>query len=468
MSKKTFMKCAGVALSGLMAASPVLAEEMPKTMEEMWKIIQAQQKEIEVLKAKQAAAEEAAATTTAGKPAEGGETDRKLGILGEEIEKLKTKLVIPDEPEYKSMYGLGPAASKVYQVSKGLSIGGYGEAFYQNLVDDEGTKKDNADFLRFVLYTGYKFSDNILFNSELEFEHASTSKSGSVSVEFANLDFFLHPMANARAGLVLVPMGFINEIHEPPFFHGVQRPEVERRIIPSTWRELGGGLFGEILPGLQYRMYAITGLLAGDEDDVRFSSDGIRGGRQGGSKSVAEDWAFTGRVDYSPRWAPGLLVGGSAFLGNAAHGEDFGGKDVDVFTQLYEGHIQYRYRGLELRALGSWGHIDNAGVLSAAAGETIGSENFGWYAEAAYDVMPHLFPDSIQYLAPFVRYERLDTIAKAPSGFADDEFFDREIWQAGLTYKPIPNVVLKADYRNFVAKSGERPDEFNLGLGFIF
>jgi hypothetical protein len=447
------------------------------SQEEMWRIIQAQQREIKTLKAERQQLETQSAEAPQAisqKPQEPAqkeqkveELERKTDVLTEEVEKLRTQLIIPEEPEYKSIYGLGPAASKIYQVSKGLSIGGYGEAFYQNLVEDEGDGSDSADLVRLVLYTGYRFTDRILFNSEIEFEHATTGEGdeekGEVSVEFANLDFLLHPLANIRAGLVLIPVGFINEIHEPPFFHGNNRPEVERRIIPTTWREIGGGLFGELLPGFQYRIYAVNGLRA-----EGFESEGIREGRQSGSRALAEDWAFTGRLDYSPTLVPGLLVGASAFLGNSGQDEEFAGQRPDVFTQLYEGHLQWRYRGFEFRALGAWGHIDDAEVLSAAKGETIGEENFGWYVETAYDVMPLIWPGTTQYLAPFFRYEQFDTIAEAPAGFSDDPNLDREIFQGGISYKPIPNVVIKADYRNFNAKEGEVADEFNLGLGFIF
>jgi hypothetical protein len=121
-----------------------------------------------------------------------------------------------------------------------------------------------------------------------------------------------------------------------------------------------------------------------------------------------------------------------------------------------------------LRALGSWGHVNNADLLSAEKGETVGSENYGWYTEVGYDIMPHLFADTSQYLAPFFRYEQYDTIAEAPNGFLDDETKDRHIYQFGLQYKPIPNVVIKADYRNIGAKKGSVPDDFNLGFGFIF
>lgn len=440
------------------------ALEKPQTMEEMWKIIQMQQQQINEMKQNM---------QTVSKKAEDAEMavlKRKTSVLSEEVEKLRTELFIPEDIEYKSAYGLGPAASKVYQVSKGLSIGGYGEASYRSTVGDDkknNTNDDQADYGRLVLYAGYKFTDSILFNSEIEFEHGSTDKGGSVSVEFAALDFMLDPMANVRAGMVLMPMGFINPIHEPPFFFGNNRPEVEKRIIPSTWREIGVGLFGELLPGLTYTSYVVNGLDAED-----FTSDGIRSGRQKGAKAKANDLAFVGRMDYAPSSVPGLTVGASAYLGDSGQNEKFSvnglEREANAFTQLYEAHLEWKYRGFEFRTLGSWGSIDDADILSAAKGETIGEENFGWYVEAGYDVMPHIMPDSTQYLAPFFRYERLDTIASAPDGYLDDESKDREIFQIGLQYKPLPNVVIKADYRNFESKAGDLPDDFNLGVGFIF
>lgn len=477
----------GLVITSLMALSNAqAASKPPANLEQMWAIIQQQQKEIEALKHKaeqadaqkqeletlkarvQAAPEKplrnVGATNTASVQTD---EQRKTDILASEVEKLKTALVLPESKDYKSEYGLGPAASGVYKVNKGLSIGGYGEAVYTNRTSDKGNTSDQADAERLVMYLGYKFSDNIILNNEIEFEHATTGEGaeekGEVSVEFSQLDFLLNPMVNIRAGLMLMPMGFINEIHEPLYYHGNFRPEVERRIIPSTWREMGAGLFGELLPGLQYRLYAVNGLNA-DE----FASSGWRDGRQSGSKSKAEDFATVGRVDYSPQFAAGLTVGGSAYMGNSGQNLTIAGQKKDLFTQLYEGHLQWQYKGFEFRALGAWGHLDNAGALSAEKGETIGNATFGWYTEAAYDVMPYLMPASNQYLAPFVRYERFDTIADVPTGFSDDPSQNKEIYQAGLTFKPIRNIAIKTDYRNISARQGKPADEFNLGVGFIF
>jgi len=477
---------------------------MPTTMEEMWKIIQQQQREIESLKqkvnqthgaaevAKEPAAVSAPATApVAAQDASGAmptpapepaavpkkaaktEQERKTDILATEVEKLKTQLNIPDKREYKSLYGMGPAASQVYMVKRGLSIGGYGEYFYTNFQNERDTRRrDEVDFVRLVLYAGYKFNDWIVLNSEIEFEHGTTGSGaenkGEVSVEFSQLDFLLDERVNIRTGLMLVPMGFINEIHEPLFFHGNRRPDVERYIIPTTWREVGAGLHGEALPGLTYRVYGINSLNAGTTADDGFTSAGIRDSRQNGSRAIAEDWAFVGRFDYAPESLTGMFFGGSAFVGDAGQGALFMGRKADVLTQLYEGHIQWHYRGLEFRALGAWGHIGDASLVSAQKGETIGSQNYGYYTEVAYDVMPFLWPTSTQFLAPFFRFERFDTIAAAPRGFSDNGFWNRTIYQGGLTYKPHPNVVIKADYRNIASQSGGVPDEFNLGVGFIY
>ncbi len=436
---------------------PAQALEKPASMEQMWKIIQAQQKQIDALTANSSATPKTEPVTEVKNLA------RKTDVLSQEVEKLRTNLAIPEEAKYKSAYGLGPAASKVYAVGKGLSIGGYGEANYRGIVGDKGRNNDSADFYRMVLYAGYKFNDSILFNSEIEFEHGSTAGNGAVSVEFAALDFFLDPLANIRAGMVLMPMGFINQIHEPPFYFGNNRPEVERFIIPSTWSELGLGLFGQLTSNLTYTAYVVNGLNA-----AGFGVDGIRNGRQGGSKAKAENFGYVARLDYTPDQIPGLTMGGSAYLGKSGQNMNVGGQKIDAFTQLYEGHLQWKYRGLEFRALGSWGHIADAAQLSAANRQTVGKNNYGWYTELGYDVLPLLFADTTQSLTPFFRYEQLDTIGKAPQGYLDDLSKDRRIYQFGLQYKPIPNVVIKADYRNFKAKQGTLPDDFNLGVGFIF
>jgi hypothetical protein len=425
-------------------------------------------KEIETAQ-KEKAMKEAEAQQEQAKRRE--EQERKTGILAEEMETLKSKFTLPETVEYKSLYGLGPAASKVYQMPRGLSIGGYGEASAIFFVgDNEGpSKRSNVgDLVRFVTYIGYKFSDRIILNSEIEYEHAKVASTvsagaGDVEIEFATLDFLLTEQANIRAGLVLMPMGFLNEIHEPPFYFGNLRPEVEQRIIPTTWRELGVGLHGTILPGLTYRTYVTNSLNANG-----FSKTNIRGARQSGNRALFEDMAWTARLDYTP--IPGLQVGGSVFWGNTGQDQLFAGKKIDANLTLFEFHGQYQYRGLQLRALFAQGHIGDADVLSAALGANgpISSRIVGGYAEVGYDILPVLFPGTDMSLSPFIRFERLDTQADVPAGFTPDRSRDIRVINPGLSFKPIPNVVIKLDYRNLDAEVGQIADEFNIGFGFIF
>ena len=393
--------------------------------------------------------------------------EEKVKILTEEIESLKTKVVIPETAELKSAYGLGPAASRVYQLTRGLSIGGYGEAHLSLLVNDKGSRKDTLDFERFVLYAGYKFTDWILFNSEIEVEHAKTEESvsagaGTVELEFAYLDFRGWEPLNARTGLLLIPMGFINEIHEPPFYFGNNRPEVERRIIPATWRELGAGIYGTLMPGLEYRTYAVNGLNA-----KGFASGDFREARQEGNRALAEDFAWTGRLDYTP--LPGLLMGASFFWGDSGQGQVFAGRKIHANLFLYDLHAQVQYRGLHVRGLFSEGFVSDARTLSRDLAEgPISREVWGAYGEVAYDILPLLLPGTRQSLSPFARLEWLDTQADVPSGFRSDRSKRLRIYTVGLSYKPIPGVVLKLDYRELDPDSGSIADEFNAGFGFAF
>jgi len=412
------------------------------------------------------------------------ELERKVEVLTEELDRTRSEIAVPELPELKSHYGMGPAASKIYDATRGLSIGGYAEGFYRKLVEDSGGAKDSADWLRMVLYAGYKFSDRILFNTELEWEHATSSATesagaGSISVEFATLDFMWRDEANARAGLVLVPMGFLNEVHEPPFFHGVNRPEVEREIIPSTWRENGVGLFGSLWgESVDYKAYVVNGFNA-----AGFSASGLRGGRQNGNRALAEHPAFVGKLEGSP--LPGLLLGGSLYLGNSGQNQKLASvapappgtlKVPDTFSVLWELHSEFRMYNAAFRTLFTMAHLDEAAALTAAlrasgdigATEVVADEMLGVYAEVAYDVWRLFFPESERSLEPFFRFEYLDTQHDVPSGFAADDSERVRIYTAGLSFKPIPNVVLKADYRNLDPEAGSLADELNLGVGVAF
>jgi hypothetical protein len=371
-----------------------------------------------------------------------------LAALAEEQEGLRLGDVF--RPAEGSRHGLGPSASKVYAGEPGLALGGYGEALYERR---NGDAADEADFLRAVLYVGYRFDEHWVFNSELEFEHAGEE----VGVEFAYLDYLCSPGLNGRAGLLLIPMGFVNEMHEPPTFLTARRAETERRILPSTWRENGVGLFGEQGP-IGYRLYAVNGF-----DAAGFTAAGLRGGRQNGSEALAEDVALVGRVDWTA--TPGLLAGGALYSGDA-------GQDQPGFpgarTTIGELHAEWRARGLWLRGLVARAEVDDVSELDAALGlagsDSIGEELEGAYVEAGYDLLACLAPGSEHVLAPYLRFEAVDTQAEVPAGFAADPANDFDVLTAGLHWRPRSNLVFKLEYQDFDALE----DGWNAAMGFSF
>ncbi|MFK7896076.1 MAG: hypothetical protein AB8G23_09590 [Myxococcota bacterium] len=399
------------------------------------------------------------------------ELEEQVGVLAEELGRLESVFAVPEELALVSVNGLGPAASKVYKKDKGLSIGGYGEVRLRRFEDKEDdNQNDIFDALRAVLYVGYKYNDKWVINSELEFEHGGTSGGGSVSTEFLTLDYLWRDEVNLRAGLVLVPMGFVNEIHEPNFFFGAERPEIERQILPSTWRENGVGVFGQLGDRVSYRAYVINGL-----DASGFSASGLRGGRQKGSRALSNDFAFVGRADVDV--APGLQIGGSVYTGQTGQEQDSDATGAvldlpDSQTTIYELHTQYKGYGVSFRALWTEAFIDEAGKLSRVRNltgdDSVAQHMRGWYAEIAYDIMPIFRPESRMSFEPFFRFEQYDTQRDVATAFQQDDSRDIDLYEVGIQFKPIPEVVFKLDYRHFDPRDGHRANEVQAALGYVF
>ncbi len=395
------------------------------------------------------------------------ELSRRIDLLAAELERerIGPPAARADRPER----GLGPAASKVYRTEHGVSIGGYGEMLYEDFAarrddDTAASSADRLDFLRAVLYFGYKFSDRWLLNSEIEFEHASTGSGGEVSVEFAYVDYVWRPEVNIRAGLLLLPIGLVNEMHEPTVFLSARRPAVEQALIPTTWRENGVGLYGDV-GRVSYRTYVTSGLDAGG-----FTAAGIRGGRQQGARAVAEDWAWTGRLDLTS--VPGLLAGSAVYAGRSGQGvSEPAGDALGVSTTLLEGHADWKWRGLAVRGLIVWSWVDDVAALNAVldleGDASIGEEQNGGYVEIGYDLFAAR-PHGATSLVPFVRWERLNTQAAVPSGFERNPATEREILTAGLSFAPVDQVVVKLDYQDMNDEADTGLDQLNVALGYVF
>ena len=401
--------------------------------------------------------------------------EQKLEILQRELDELRAELAKMKSQQLAPASGQpSTAASAPASVSSGTmnglaagsnTFGGYGELHYNNYRD--GDKKDEIDFHRFVLFYGHKFNDNLRFYSELEVEHALVEGGGgAVELEQAFLDYRINDAFNIRAGAFLIPMGILNETHEPPTFFGVERNEVESRIIPSTWREAGVGVIGEIVNGLRYDVGITSSLDAGKWGEP---DKGIREMRTELREAAAHDFAFFGALNY--RGIPGLAVGASIFTGNTGQNgvTDSALKNVNGHLLLWDVHAQYRLGGLEMRALYARGTLGDADKISAAAIARSGdatqvapSSFWGYYAEAGY----HFRLGDEMELAPFVRYERYNTQASVPSGFSANPKNNERVTTLGVNFKLHPKVVFKADYQDF--KEDPKKDRFNLGVGYMF
>ena len=380
------------------------------------------------------------------------EIKRQIEVLGQEIEALKTRQTEKLATADTAQYGLGAAASKVYRAQEGLSFGGYGEMLYQNV--GEG-RVNTADALRVILYSGYKFNDRVLFNSEIEYEHANTERNGEIEVEFAYLDYLIRPEFNVRAGLMLMPVGITNEQHEPTAFFGARRPIVDSRIIPTTWEELGAGVFGDVGP-ITYRAYLTTSFTS-----ENFTAAGIRGGRQLGSQAKADDLAAVARVDWHP--FEGATFGGSLFTGNTGQDRGYSGR-----VTLGEVHADAKVRGFTLRGLYASGAVDDASAINAAnnlrGNASVGESFGGWYVEGGYDVALR----REMTLTPYARYEWLNTQRRVPAGFSRNPANEQRIFTVGFAFKPISQTVVKVDYQNVDNEAGTGINQWNIALGYIF
>jgi len=325
------------------------------------------------------------------------------------------------------------------------TIAGYGELHYNNLsAEDSSHDVDEVDFHRFVLFFGHEFNDKTRFYSEFELEHslAGDGKPGEVELEQAFIEFDLRPGLYAKAGLFLVPVGILNETHEPPTFYGVERNDVESIIVPSTWWEAGAGLNGRWGLSWNWDLALTSGLQMPTTGSNAFR---VRGGRQKVAKALASDGAITGRVRYLG--IPGLQAALTVqYQFDPSQAADDG---LDDGT-LVEAHVDYRNGGFGLRAL--YAHWDFSGDAVEAAGA---DKQSGWYVVPSYRLD--------NGLGFYTRYEEVDAAR-------DQDQFSQ--WELGLNWWPSDNVVIKFDYRDrshdLPGSSGRDFNGIDLGLGYSF
>lgn len=394
------------------------------------------------------------------------ELRRQVEILAQEVEKLRAGDEATREmtDERRRALGLAPSAAATYRRARqGVSIAGYGEMLLENFADENESGARNApvtrlDFLRAILYAGYRFNDRFLFNSEIEVEHGN-----EIFVEFAYLDYLINEYITLRGGLLLLPLGLVNEFHEPTVFIGAKRPDTEQRILPTTWRENGAGVLGSA-GRVSYRAYVVNGLNASG-----FTSAGVRGGRQRGVQARAANMAFAGRTDVT--LMSGVFAGVGFYRGGS--GQDaivVNGESLDISHTATEFHGQAQFRGFDLRGLYARAWVGDAGPLSRALNlavtAPVAEEMEGGYIQAGYNVLSQT--RHTVGLTPYVRLEHIDTQDRIPAGFVRDASRDGMLTTVGFEVKPIPQIALKTEFQRIRNEAGTGRNQFNINLGYAF
>ena len=393
-------------------------------------------------------------TTTVQAEVSNAELLARLESMQQQIDELKLELAQTkdqtDETDAKVeavAEVMESAPPQVVEASR-TTIGGYGELHYNNLSANDPSKDvEMLDLHRFVLFFGHQFNDRTRFYSEVEVEHAFVADTGGdtpgeVEIEQAFIEFDLRQDLYAKAGLFLLPVGILNETHEPDTFYGVERNDVESIIVPSTWWEGGAGLNGRWGSGWNYDLAFTSGLEMSTTGSNAFR---VRSGRQKVAKAVASDGAITGRLRYLG--IPGLQA--AVTVQYQFDPSQVSNDGLDSGT-LVEAHVDYQRNGFGLRAL--YSRCDFSGdAVEAADADT----QTGWYIEPSYRLN--------EKVGFYARYEDIDAAR------SQDKF---DQWQVGLNWWPAKNVVIKFDYRdrnhNLDSQNGRDFTGFDIGLGYSF
>ncbi len=438
-----------VASITVFSISPLIdgAEDVP-SIEQLWELVQQQQAELIALRQEL-------------------EITRDQVSVNETLAETNTD-IIESVAEFVERPGTGAASW-----TNRTTIGGYGEMLYNNETSSVSSKE--LDIQRFVMFLSHEFNDDLRFVSELEIEHSFVNDDdrspGTVELEQSYLEWDYARNHSALAGMYLVPIGILNETHEPTTFYGVERNRVESRIIPSTYRVNGIKLAGRLAPGWSYDLAVHEGLFFESSNGGEIQ---IRDSRQNGARSEMDSPGYTGRLKYTG--IPGLELGlalqyqtdmtqnGSTRSNIGRDGLiDMLGNPVDNLSGLLsEAHVVYRQGKWGFRALYAQWDLDdkiNSVANNDLSNNGIGrDEQYGYYVEPSFQVN--------NKFGIFARYEETDERAGSNFGAAKDSTTKRTL--LGANYWITDNAVVKLDYQFERDDKDLDLDGINLGIGWQF
>jgi len=378
----------------------------------------------------------------------------------------------PDSTNLNNIFRNTLYTSKVGQAQ----VGGYAQIDYNQEIDGPTQNNGKLDVHRLILFLGHKFSDKTSFFSEIEFEHVK-----EVYVEQAFLEHKINDWINFRGGLLLVPMSIINEYHEPPTFNGVERPNLNKYITPTTWRELGAGFSGTVRSAsINYQAYIMNGFKSySNSQGVLRGQDGLRKGRQKGAESfVSGNPNFAGKVSYYG--LSNLNIGLSLYSGKT-QSDLYDGlhKNDDITKAMADSSViginmlelDYRYKKGAFTSRGEliYSTMNNTEAYNTFTGQDLGSSMFGYYGEIGYNLLANI--DNINdELHIFTRYEQYFTHNTTAGDLKINKAYNRNDIVAGLHFKPSDRATFKADIQ--FTNNQNDPSKYvrilNLGVGAWF
>ena len=356
---------------------------------------------------------------------------------------------------------------------RNLFIRLYGEIDYTKKYS-EGIKHNGIfEARRMVPVIGYQFSKKLQFTTEIEIEHGN-----QIFVEQAHLKYQIGSQLFIRSGMMVVPMGIINENHEPTSFYSVLRPEMDRVIIPTTWRELGAGVQGRLNAlGLSYQFLFFNGFKSYDGSASLKSSSGLRGGRQKGLQSYLYGMpnqslkleyyninnlklAFTG---YNGSTQSTLFEGLSS-------DDEFAVAQADssvVNTTMLGLSVVYDWNSLHLRAQGVQTFISGVEAYNQFAKTDLGKAMYGFYIELGYDLLNA--DTNKNKLSIFTRYSLFDTQSKLASDESSTGIYKFQTYVLGFNWVPTQGIVYKIDFKNKINTfTSESENVLAIGMGLWF
>ena len=346
---------------------------------------------------------------------------------------------------------------------KKVTLGGYGEITYNQPEALNG----ELDVQRLVLLVGYKFNDKAQFVTEIEFEHIE-----EVYVEQAFVNYSIGDNTSLRGGLMLVPMGIVNEYHEPTTFNGTERPSIDNVIVPTTWREIGVGVTGRFPEiSLGYQAYVFNGFKSttpdgeGGVNGVLKGSNALRGGRQKAIRSTIDSPTLSFKADYYG--LPGLRIGLSGYFGSTQAADEIETLEgANIGISMVGLDARYAFKRFSARGQFIYASLSGSQKYNTLTGRDLGSAIQGFYVEGGYNL---LSLRAKQRLIAFTRFENYDTHAATQGALERNAAYNRTDITAGLSYHIASGVVLKGDYQFRDDKSDAQvANRANFGIGVWF